>query len=110
MRSFFADTVLRPAGFDVITANDGRAGFRLAQQQHPNLIVADLQMPGLNGLELKQALVAAGNTTPLILVTAEGSENIASQATLAGVAYYLPKPVDIDVMLAAIEQSLTVER
>ena len=110
MRDFFADSVLRPAGYEVILASDGRAGFRLAQQHHPNLIVADLQMPGLNGLELKQALVAAGDTTPLILVTAEGSESIASQATLAGVAYYLPKPVDINVMLAAIEQSLMVER
>ena len=75
MRDFFADTVLRPAGFEVLTASDGRAGFRLAQEQHPHLIIADLQMPGLNGLELKAALVAAGNHCPLILVTAEGSEN-----------------------------------
>src|SRR5690242_1633528 len=110
MRNFFADTVLRPAGFEVITANDGRAGFRLAQEQRPHLIIADLQMPGLNGLELKKALVTAGNNCPLILVTAEGSENIASQATLAGAAYYLPKPVDVEVMLSAIEQALTVER
>jgi len=110
MRDFFADTVLRPAGFEVITANDGRAGFRLAQEQRPHLIIADLQMPGLNGLELKKALATAGNNCPLILVTAEGSENIASQATLAGVAYYLPKPVDVEVMLSAIDQALTVER
>src|SRR5260370_11793642 len=66
-------------------------------------------MPGLNGLELKKALVTAGNSCPLILVTAEGSENIASQATLAGVAYALPKPVDVEVMLSAIAQALTVE-
>jgi diguanylate cyclase (GGDEF)-like protein len=110
MRDFFAESILRPAGYEVILASDGRAGLRLAQQHRPNLIVADLQMPGLTGLELKKALVAAGNETPLILVTAEGSENIASQATLAGVAYYLPKPVDVEVMLSAIEQSLAVER
>src|SRR5438552_195855 len=110
MRDFFADTVLRPAGFDVITAVDGRAGFRLAQEHRPHLIIADWQMPGLNGLELKKALATAGNNAPLILVTAEGSENIASQATLAGVAYYLTKPVDVEVMLSAIAQALTVER
>jgi len=110
MRSFFADTVLRPAGYEVITANDGRAGFRMAQDQRPQVIIADLQMPGLNGLELKKALVTAGNNCPLILVTAEGSENIASQATLAGVAYYLPKPVDVEVMLSAIDQALSVDR
>jgi diguanylate cyclase (GGDEF)-like protein len=110
MRDFLADTVLRPAGYTVLTAPEGRAGLRLAQEQQPDLIIADLQMPGLSGLELKQALAAAGSTTPVILVTAEGSENIASQATLAGVAYYLPKPVDTDVMLSAIGQALTVER
>ena len=110
MRDFFAEAVLRPAGYTVFLANDGTAGLRAAQEQRPDLIIADLQMPGMTGLELKRALAAGGDHTPLILVTAEGSENIASQATLAGVVGYLPKPVDIDVMLAAIEQALTVER
>ena len=110
MRDFLADTVLRSAGYDVLTANDGRSGFRLAQQYHPDLVIADMQMPGMTGLELKKALVTAGNNSPLILVTAEGSENLASQATLAGVAYYLPKPIDVAVMLSAVEQALQVER
>lgn len=110
MRDFFSDSVLRPAGYTVITATEGKAGLRMALEHRPDLIVADLQMPGLSGLELKRALTDIGNTTPLILVTAEGSESIASQATLAGVAYYLPKPVDIEVMLAAISQALSVER
>jgi len=110
IRDFLADTVLRPAGFEVLTAADGRAGFRLAQQFRPELIIADLQMPGMSGLELKKALVTAGNSSPLILVTAEGSEDIASKATLAGVAYYLPKPIDVEVLLSAVAQALTVER
>ncbi|MCC6190953.1 MAG: diguanylate cyclase [Anaerolineales bacterium] len=110
IRDFFADSVLRPAGYTVLTAPEGTAGLRLAQSHRPDLIIADLQMPGLSGLELKSALAAAGDNTPVILITAEGSENIASQAMLAGVSYYLPKPVDVDVMLAAIGQALTVER
>jgi diguanylate cyclase (GGDEF)-like protein len=110
MRDFFSDSVLRPAGYTVLTATEGRAGLRMALEHHPDLIVADLQMPGLTGLELKKALADQGNTTPLILVTAEGSESIASQATLAGVSYYLPKPVDVEVMLSAVGQALTVER
>ncbi len=109
MRDFFVDTVLRPAGYTVLQAADGKAGLRAALENKPDLIIADLQMPGLTGLELKRALSAQGNNTPLILVTAEGSENIASEATLAGVVGYLPKPVDVDVMLNAIEQALTVE-
>ena len=110
MREFFADTVLRPAGYTVLQASDGNAGFRAAMESKPDLIIADLQMPGLTGIELKKKLTAAGHNTPLILVTAEGSENIASEASLAGVYGYLPKPVDVDVMLRAVEQALTVER
>jgi diguanylate cyclase (GGDEF)-like protein len=110
MREFFADTVLRPAGYTVLQAADGRAGLRAALESKPDLIIADLQMPGLTGIELKRALSAAGNHTPVILVTAEGSENIASEASLAGVVGYLPKPVDVDVMLRAVEQTITVER
>ncbi|MCC7357909.1 MAG: diguanylate cyclase [Anaerolineales bacterium] len=110
MRDFFTDSVLRPAGYTVLTAPEGQAGLRLAREHHPDLIVADLQMPGLTGLQLKRELTRQGDTTPVILVTAEGSEQVASEATLAGISYYLPKPVDVEVMLAAIEQALTVER
>ncbi len=110
MRDFFADSVLRPAGYEVVLANDGLAGLRKAKEINPDLVIADLQMPGLTGIQLKRELTKAGMITPLILVTAEGSEDIASQATLAGVASYLPKPVDIDVMLAAVERALTIER
>ncbi|MEP7357775.1 MAG: diguanylate cyclase [Anaerolineales bacterium] len=109
MRDFFADSVLRPAGYEVALAADGLAGLRKAHEFQPDLVIADLQMPGLTGLQLRRELVKAGLTMPLILVTAEGSEDIASQATLAGVASYLPKPVDIDVMLAAVAQALNIE-
>jgi diguanylate cyclase (GGDEF)-like protein len=109
IRDLLANTILRSAGYDALEAADGREGYRLAQEQRPQLIIADLQMPGLTGLQLKRALVAAGNHVPLILVTAEGSEDIASQATLAGVAYYLTKPVDVAVILYAVAQALAVE-
>ncbi len=110
IRDFLAESVLRPAGYTVLTAFDGRAALRLAHDQHPDLIIADLQMPGLNGLEVKRALTASGDDTPVILLTGEGSETIASAATLAGVAAYLTKPVDVDVVLAAVAQALSVRR
>ncbi len=110
VRDFFADLVLRPAGYKVITAGDGRDALQITREQHPDLIIADYQMPGLTGIELKKALAAEGDPTPLILITAEGSEHIASKATLAGVAGYLPKPVNSDVLLAAVEQALNNQR
>lgn len=109
VREAFDSYILRPAGYVVLLAGDGSSAFRIAREQQPDLIIADLQMPGMTGLELKRALNAAGISTPLILVTAEGSQSIAAEAVRAGVAAYLPKPVEPDVLLVAVEQALAAD-
>lgn len=110
VRETIAKLILRPAGYDTLTANDGLAGLQAAREQHPDLIIADLQMPGLTGIQLKRTLTLENIPTPLILMTGEGSESIASEASLAGVSAYFPKPVDADVLLIAVEQALKSER
>ena len=50
MRDFFTDSVLKPAGYTVLTAPEGNTGLRLALEHRPDLIVAALQMPGITGL------------------------------------------------------------
>jgi len=110
IRETLAQYVLRPAGYEVITAGDGVDALKSIREQTPDLVVADLQMPGLTGIQLKRALAIENNTTPVIIITAEGSESIASEATLAGVAGYLPKPIDPDVLLMAVRQALDSER
>src|SRR5574341_1608787 len=110
VRETLSKMILRPAGYETITANDGFEGLKSAREQKPDLIIADLQMPGLSGIQLKRTLALENNTTPLILITGEGSEHLASEATLAGVAGYLSKPVDPDMLLVAVEQALKSER
>ncbi|HLB45913.1 MAG TPA: response regulator, partial [Anaerolineales bacterium] len=110
VREAIAQYILRPAGYEVIIATDGAEALKLVNEHKPDLIIADLQMPGLNGIQLKRALALENNSTPLILITAEGSENIASEAIMAGVAGYLPKPVDRDVLLVIVKQALDSER
>jgi two-component system NtrC family sensor kinase len=110
IREVVSEYILRPAGYTVTLAEDGVTGLRLAREQKPDLIIADLQMPGLTGLELKRALAAEGNATPLILITAERNEQIAAEAVMSGAAAYLPKPLDPDVMLTAVEQALETHR
>jgi two-component system NtrC family sensor kinase len=110
VRETIARLILRPAGYETLSAADGLAGLQIAREQRPDLIIADLQMPGLTGIQLKRTLSLENISIPLILMTGEGSESIASEATLAGVAAYFPKPVDPDVLLIAVEQALKAER
>lgn len=110
VRETIARLILRPAGYETLTANDGLAGLQIAREQRPDLIIADLQMPGLTGIQLKRTLTLEDISIPFILMTGEGSESIASEATLAGVAAYFPKPVDPDVLLIAVEQALKADR
>ncbi len=106
VRDFLADVVLRPAGYSVVTANDGETALRLAQERLPDLILSDMQMPGLTGLGLHAALAAAGKRLPFILMSAESSKELSARALKAGVTAFLAKPVDADDVLAAIRQAL----
>ncbi|MBI5290513.1 MAG: response regulator [Chloroflexi bacterium] len=106
VRDFLADVVLRPAGYSVVTANDGETALRLAQERLPDLILSDMQMPGLTGLALHAALAAAGKRPPFILMSAESSKELSARALKAGVTAFLAKPVDADDVLAAIRQAL----
>lgn len=75
----------------VIFANDGAEAIRLLETQKPALIISDLRMPGMNGLEFVKQLTRSGTHIPVILMTSFGSEQMAVQALAAGAASYVPK-------------------
>ncbi len=103
---FLADSVLRPEGFQVITAVDGREAFSKALAEKPDLIITDLKMPRMSGLEMMTALRKAGSQVPVILTTFYGSEQTAIQAFRLGARDYLVKPYDIADMLESVERAL----
>lgn len=107
LRHFLADTVLRSAEYDVLTARDGTEGLALARDLSPDLIIADYQMPGMDGLAMLEALHAEGLAFPYILMTAEGSEQLAVRALRLGVNDYLIKPFDPDDLLVAVRRTLS---
>ncbi|MEW6578553.1 MAG: response regulator, partial [Chloroflexota bacterium] len=73
LRQHLATRVLRPAGYEVLTAQDGAEGFTLAREVEPDVIVSGYEMPRVNGLSMLEALHSAGIYIPFILMTAEGS-------------------------------------
>jgi FixJ family two-component response regulator len=71
-------------------------------------LIADVQMPGMTGLELHRHLVAAGKTIPTILITAYPDDGARARALGDGVVGYLSKPFDENDLLACIRSSLGV--
>jgi two-component system NtrC family sensor kinase len=107
---FLADSVLRPEGYDVITAMDGKQGLDKALAEKPDLIITDLKMPRLSGLELMAALRKENSSTPVILTTFYGSEQAAIEAFRLGARDYIIKPYEIKDMLDSVERALIERR
>ena len=70
-------------------------------------VIADMQMPGMTGLELHQRLLASGKPIPTILITAYPDNGVRQRALAAGVIGYLSKPFEQDDLLACIHSALT---
>ncbi len=79
------------AGWSAVFAEDGRDALALIKLQVPDVVLTDLQMPEMNGLELVEAIRRDYSYLPVILMTAHGSEEIAVTALKAGAASYVPK-------------------
>jgi len=97
-----------PSGITVVYANDGKEGLAAVEREKPDLVVTDIQMPNMNGLELVEAVKNDFPNVPVIIMTAHGSEEIARQALLSGAASYVPKRVLASDLLATVEEILSV--
>lgn len=109
-RDFIVEYVIQPNGYYPLIARDGQEGLQMALQERPDLILLDLQMPKMNGIEVLEHLAAAEADIPIILMTFHGSEEIAVEVYRLGVRDYVKKPYTVEEMSAAIERSLTEVR
>ena len=93
--------------FIVITAENGRVGLELFEQHHPDLVLVDLRMPEVDGLQVLQQIHTAAPDTPLIVISGTGVITDAVEALRLGAWDYLLKPVeDLDVLLHAVRRCL----
>jgi len=100
--------VLQPAGYDVIEAQSGEEALRVAQEDPPDLVLMDLQLPGIDGTEtlhrLRQGPLA--RDVPVIAVTAFAMAEDRQRAALAGFDGYVEKPISVRELPGQIEAFL----
>ena len=95
---FIVDYVLKPNGYVPSTAFDGAEGLRKAKSERPDLILLDMNMPKLTGMEVLEALRDEGLHIPVILMTFHGSETLAVTAFRQGIRDYILKPFQVEEM------------
>jgi len=101
---------LRNAGFEVVSAVDGEEAFAVAQQEKPQLIITDYQMPFLSGLELCTKLRGTDGLSevPVIMLTARGFSLGDDDTVNTNIKKVLPKPFSPREILRTVEELLSV--
>ena len=101
------ENVLRPAGYRHSVAYDGEAGLQQAMSETPDLIIMDVNIPRVSGLDVLKRLRDAQNQVPVILMTFHGSEQAAVQAFRLGAQDYIIKPYSAEQLTRSVERALS---
>jgi len=101
---------LRQAGYRALSASHGREALEMIQQQQIDLVVSDLHMPGMSGLQLLETLRKEYEHLPFIMVTAQGEIKTAVEAMKLGASDYILRPFELETLEVAIDKALTLKR
>ena len=93
-------------GYEVVLAADGAEGLVAVGSQHPDVVVVDVMMPRLDGIETTRALRAAGNDVPILVLTARDAVGDRVEGLDAGADDYLTKPFALEELLARLRALL----
>ena len=97
--------LLKKEGFEVTTAQGGKAGLEAIKNGTPDLVLTDVRMPQVTGLDILTAAREQDPMTPVILMTAQASLQTAIAAVNAGAYYYIQKPFANDELLAILRRA-----
>jgi two-component system, NtrC family, response regulator AtoC len=101
--------ILGEEGYEVATASDGEEGLRRALDTHPDIVLTDVKMPRLTGLEFLERYRAGGGEGMVIVMTAYGSMELAIEAMKKGAYDYLAKPFDPEALVLTIRKAVERE-
>jgi two-component system, NtrC family, response regulator len=104
------ETLLREDGYEVERANDARSGLSLLERLEPDVVLTDLRMPGMDGMELLSRIKETRPSTMVILMTAYGTVKTAVRAMKLGAEDFLGKPIDMEELEVTVQKALEKKR
>ncbi len=104
IRDFVVD-ILRTR-YRCLTADNGKTGMELCFEQHPDLVIADVMMPGMDGMEMCRHIRKhiPTSTTPIIMLTAKSDKDTELESMHYNIDAFVPKPFEPDMLLSRVEQ------
>jgi two-component system, NtrC family, response regulator len=100
------ETLLREDGYEVAIAHDAHAGLQLLEKDEPDVVLTDLRMPGMDGIELLSRIKQIRPETMVILMTAYGTVKTAVRAMKLGAEDYLGKPIDVEELEVVLQRAI----
>lgn len=97
---------LEQEGFDVVEAKDGKDGLHQVEGTNPDLILSDLSMPRMSGIEMLRQLRAQGCSTPAFVLSTDMSKELLAEGKSVGVMAWMVKPFKPDALLKGIKKVL----
>ena len=105
LRQLFC-SLLEKLGYQVLTAENGRIGLDLIEKKHPDLVLTDLRMPEMDGMELIKQSTRLLPEIPIIVISGTGNVSDAIKAIRLGAYDYLTKPLDFDEVRLTMERAM----
>jgi len=96
---------LADEGYEVLTAENGKEGITIFKEQAPKLVLADIKMPGMDGIEVLKRIKAIDQEAEVIVITGHGDMDAATAALQHGASDFITKPVRHEVLMLALERA-----
>ena len=97
--------ILSDEGYEVDTAEDGAAGFTLAERERYNIIFCDIKMPGMDGIEFLDKVMEAGLDSAVVMISGHGDIDTAVECIKKGAFDFIQKPLDLNRILITIKNA-----
>ncbi|MCL4440367.1 MAG: sigma-54 dependent transcriptional regulator, partial [Firmicutes bacterium] len=104
------ERAMKQEGYQVLTTTRGRAGLELIKEESPSLVILDLKMPEMDGMEVLKKAKEMNPKLPVVMLTAHGTIETAIEAMKIGATDYLTKPFDLDELKMVIRQNLVMSQ
>ncbi|MDR1604416.1 MAG: response regulator [Gracilibacteraceae bacterium] len=98
--------VFSESGYDIETCANGLRALELITEFDPDLVIMDIKMPGLSGIDVLRRLRATDPKRPVMMMTAYGEQHYVDEAQSLGVVNFINKPFDIDELKAYVGEAL----